>query len=71
MKNSILLFIVLISFVAALEPFNYKKLGEDWPGTCASGTRQSPININEGVNTEDDAFSEVEFDYRISAAMAE
>lgn len=54
-----------------LDPFNYELNGNDWPGTCGSGLRQSPINIIEGVNTDDDLMSEVEFSYRISSALAE
>jgi len=29
--------LVIISACAALDAFNYEKLGEDWPGTCGSG----------------------------------
>lgn len=29
------------------EPVGYAQQGRDWTGTCATGTRQSPIDINE------------------------
>ena len=38
-------------FIFLLIPFatawNYQSHGEDWPGLCASGEEQSPINIDE------------------------
>ena len=29
----------------------YSNGGADWPGQCSSGSNQSPINIMEGINT--------------------
>jgi len=55
----------------APEPFNYENMGSDWPGLCGTGKRQSPININDGINTVEDLFSEVEFDYKISPKLIE
>ncbi|CAI5960436.1 unnamed protein product [Closterium sp. NIES-64] len=45
-----LIFVALILGVVALAngaavPFSYDKSGTDWTGACASGERQSPINI--------------------------
>jgi hypothetical protein len=38
-KIQINLLLVILSSAAALDPFNYEKLGEDWPGTCGTGQR--------------------------------
>jgi len=46
-------------------------MGADWPGLCGTGKRQSPININDGINTVDDLFSEVEFNYKLSPKLIE
>jgi len=47
----------------------YENKGNDWPGLCNTGTKQSPINIIEGFNTQkDDSF--VEFDYSLPEGSA-
>ncbi|GJP43919.1 hypothetical protein CLOM_g16153 [Closterium sp. NIES-68] len=47
-RDLLLVTLVLGAFIAAnaaTVPFSYDKSGTDWLGACASGERQSPINI--------------------------
>jgi len=53
----LLLFVILISRTKndpGVNEFDYKQKGRNWPGLCVAGTQQSPINIIESFNTEDD-----------------
>jgi len=63
MKLVLLLALVAVASAATLNPpaqgdaplvpvsWNYGQGGADWPGTCSSGTAQSPINVNTSAVT--------------------
>lgn len=69
-----LLLIVILSFKlsnsAGVNEFDYQQKGRNWPGLCVAGTQQSPINIIESFNTEDDPDSVLEFDYSMTEDFA-
>jgi carbonic anhydrase len=44
-------------------PANWSKINSDW-GKCSAGTRQSPIDIRDGIKVE---LEQIAFDYRPSA----
>ena len=49
---------VILSIIFALGMFDYSEGGDNWIGTCADGTEQSPIDLpsdaekNENVKIE-------------------
>lgn len=54
----------------ALNTFTYEKNGDDWPGSCLSGSHQSPINIIESINTQSDDKNNLSFFYKMEKDFA-
>ena len=44
-------------------PSMFANNGEDWLGLCATGIRQSPVNIIEGLNTKEDLSTKITVKY--------
>jgi len=59
-------FTLLVSCKGKGKTSLYSRNGGGWSGICKTGKFQSPINIMDGVNTEEDT-SVISFDYNISA----
>jgi carbonic anhydrase len=47
----------------------YKQEGKDWGGNCAGGSRQSPINIIDQINTKKDENTLVILDYKYNESL--
>lgn len=56
--------------IISLNTFTYEKNGNDWPGSCLSGSHQSPINIIESINTQSDEKNSLSFFYKMERDFA-
>ena len=61
----LLLALALVSSVYAQDNYNYFKQGADWTGLCATGQRQSPVNVvsTNIVQVEDESYEKFSMNY--------
>ena len=66
--NNLILVIIAytVSFVFNSTSNLFRNYGNNWTGLCEKGNKQSPVNIVEGLNTEEDYLTKLYIDYKFS-----
>lgn len=69
------LLVLTTSVSASSGNFNYLSKGKDWTGTCATGQRQSPVDVKKAdvttVKYDNSSYLEITLEYVETSTMAE